>query len=261
MKKLMSIICAMLTVICTASTNETADAKAAFKENFQKKYYENTGGRVVKPNSGEGKIVVYNAQSKIEEKALASILDDLTKAFGMRIEVKAGANPAFDKLDEYAKATGGAATIFLVDTATFPMSLVAFESGWGLVNLGKFGAAETAVQASRVERELARTLALTCGISYAMGTSTLMIPIRKSEALDNVELPNERGNPMITGPIHKYMLNFGVSPVTVVTYRKACVEGWAPAPTNDVQKALWDKARSEKERGPTNAIKILPNKK
>ena len=40
-------------------------------------------------------------------------------------------------------------------------------------------------------------------------------------------------------------------------YRKACEEGWAPAPTNDVQKAIWDKVHAM----PTEPIKIKPETK
>ena len=45
------------------------------------------------------------------------------------------------------------------------------------------------------------------------------------------------------------------------TYRKACREGWAPAPTNDVQKAIWEDINATKERGPANALPIPSPKK
>lgn len=50
----------------------------------------------------------------------------------------------------------------------------------------------------------------------------------------------------------------GFEPAVVATYLTACREGWAPAPTNDFQRAIWERALSEKERGPTNPIRILP---
>ena len=36
----------------------------------------------------------------------------------------------------------------------------------------------------------------------------------------------------------------GVAVRRRVSYRKACQEGWAPAPTNDIQKAIWDKVHA-----------------
>ena len=54
----------------------------------------------------------------------------------------------------------------------------------------------------------------------------------------------------------------GIRPYRIAKYSEAVKEGWAPAPTNDYQKAIWDKVRSEKERGPTNPIEIpMPKKK
>jgi hypothetical protein len=38
-----------------------------------------------------------------------------------------------------------------------------------------------------------------------------------------------------------YLANLGVKPAHIRTYKQACKEGWAPAPTNEYQKAIWDK--------------------
>ncbi len=55
----------------------------------------------------------------------------------------------------------------------------------------------------------------------------------------------------------KYLADMGGKPQSRTTYRKACEEGWAPAPTNDVQKAIWDKVHEM----PTEPIKIKPETK
>ena len=41
-----------------------------------------------------------------------------------------------------------------------------------------------------------------------------------------------------------YLGALGVVPAETATYRQACREGWAPAPTNDVQRAIWDRYRA-----------------
>ena len=41
-----------------------------------------------------------------------------------------------------------------------------------------------------------------------------------------------------------YIGALGIRPVVQATYKKACQEGWAPAPTNDVQKAIWEKVHA-----------------
>ena len=49
-----------------------------------------------------------------------------------------------------------------------------------------------------------------------------------------------------------------ITPVPRTTYRRACYEGWAPAPTNEFQKAIWEKVKADRERGPTTPITIPP---
>ncbi len=38
-----------------------------------------------------------------------------------------------------------------------------------------------------------------------------------------------------------YLATLGVKPAHERTYRQACKEGWAPPPTNDIQRAIWQK--------------------
>ena len=50
---------------------------------------------------------------------------------------------------------------------------------------------------------------------------------------------------------------YGITPWYQTTYHKAVEEGWAPAPTNEYQKAIWDKVHAM----PTAPIKIKPETK
>ena len=49
-----------------------------------------------------------------------------------------------------------------------------------------------------------------------------------------------------------------MTPCIRATHRRACHLGWVPPPTNDVQRAIWEKIKADKERGPTNPITIPP---
>ena len=53
----------------------------------------------------------------------------------------------------------------------------------------------------------------------------------------------------------------GIIPGKRAVYQKACEEGWAPAPTNDVQRAIWEKVKAEQSEKPSNPIRILPGQK
>ena len=46
--------------------------------------------------------------------------------------------------------------------------------------------------------------------------------------------------------------HYGLVPWRQATYKKACEEGWAPAPTNEYQKAIWEKVHAV----PKNPMKI-----
>lgn len=44
----------------------------------------------------------------------------------------------------------------------------------------------------------------------------------------------------------------GITPTQITTYLQACKLGWAPAPTNEFQKAIWEKVHA----APKNPMKI-----
>lgn len=261
MKALLSLFSVGLCVAAfAAGTNTVMDAEAR-KAFLERKYYENTGGRIMNPNSGSGKIVFVNAQKAISRESVVESVRELSLVFAVKMEVADGTATAVDGFDEAAKKSGGDATIFVVNDPKLPLSLVAYESGWGALNAAKLPEDKGNVLAgSRFRKALARVFALTCGIGSGSGAAGLMAPVRKAAELDFCVLP-DRPNPIMVGAIHKYLSNFGVQPVQVATYRNACRQGWAPAPTNDVQKALWEKAKAQKEKGPTHPILIKPPEK
>ena len=53
------------------------------------------------------------------------------------------------------------------------------------------------------------------------------------------------------------MRKLGFEPKVTASYRVACKQGWAPAPTNEVQKAIWDKIHQL----PSEPITIKPETK
>ena len=70
------------------------------------------------------------------------------------------------------------------------------------------------------------------------------------------------GGKKVVGAMARNLNALGFKPRRRLTYRRACQEGWAPAPTNEFQKAVWEQVKADKERGPANPITIPPpNKK
>jgi hypothetical protein len=55
-----------------------------------------------------------------------------------------------------------------------------------------------------------------------------------------------------------HLLLLGIKRGYSTTYRQAYMEGLAPAPTNHYQRAIIEQVKADKERGPTNPLKIPP---
>ena len=47
----------------------------------------------------------------------------------------------------------------------------------------------------------------------------------------------------------KNLRRFGIKPYYRCSYKAAVKQGWAPAPTNEVQKAIWDAVKARKNGG------------
>ena len=132
-----------------------------------------------------------------------------------------------------------ALTLFVIDDPTMPNVLVAPENRWAAVNVAPLKSDKEPFFRARVLKELTRGFAMLCGASDSQFPGALTSAITKVEDLDHhadYRLPVD-----LFARFKKYMKPFGVTPGNIETYETACCQGWAPAPTNDVQKAIWDK--------------------
>ena len=125
-----------------------------------------------------------------------------------------------------------------------PMLLCAPEENWATVNLTRLWEDEPdeATAKLRVCKETWRALAFVLGAANPPQQPCLMRPIRRARDLD-------REKPIMVSP--QPLMNMkqtasatGFASWVRVTYRKACQEGWAPQPTNDVQKAIWNEVHT-----------------
>lgn len=244
-----SCICLLIIAFTSYASTDNKKDSIKLKNELALKYYINTGGRVIKPASGKGEIIIYNTQKRLPQDFVEDIADHITVILAMRVSVKNATYQETMPLETFsviAQELGVGATIFLIDDPALPLSLVAYENGWSAVNVSLLAKSPKDKIKTRTEKALTRAICLVCGLASYSGATSLMLPVRNVDALDTVELPSERGNPLIRTPLHKYMLNFGVAPVTITTYRNACSEGWAPMPKDDVQKALLEAAQQKK---------------
>lgn len=197
-----------------------------------------TGGLVQQPVSGPS-VVFLNAQTRVPAAALASTTDQMRSI--LRLAMVLQSRPSSDPVTEALKAladTNTAAVVVIADAAGYPALLVAPESRWALVNIAALDSAglPAAQLTERVQKEVWRAFGFVMGAANSAYVQCLMKPVFTPEDLDALRPKTLCPEPF--GKIIEQAQKLGMKLSRTTTYKKAAEEGWAPAPTNDVQRAI-----------------------
>lgn len=212
---------------------------------------EKLGDMIERPGSQKGKIAFISTQSEIKDEVFSTLAEAQTKKTGFNVVFEKA--PAGDPATLKANSKADVAVILVADDNA-PTLLAAVEDGWAVVNVRKLaqGLATDEAKAkfleTRCQKETLRAFA-TVGGGIASQYPNNLMDIAKISDLDtvNVFIPND-----VERSMKKILAARGVTPVEKAFYRMACHMGWAPAPTNDAQRAIWTKVHEL----PTNPIKI-----
>ena len=209
---------------------------------MREKIKRKLGNRIEKPGSRRGKVAFIDTRAKPceELKGLVAAYAELTK-LNLVFETAAPGEPTALKT-----ASGADVAVVLVDDETTPAMLAAVEDGWAVVNARRMGRslatdeAKTKFFEARCAKESMRAFAAVSGGLGSQYPGNIM-GIAKIEDLDLVEpyMPIDKLQAIV-----KHLGSRGVTPTIVAHYRQACQQGWAPPPTNDVQRAIWEKVHS-----------------
>ena len=185
-------------------------------------------------------IDVFNAQSFIE----TNIVDEAVKKarFRSSLPLKYGDTKSPVKIEIIESDTLDSLTISPDD----------FKAQINIKTLSADGATKDVV-AERLQTQLARTAYFLLG-SGMVTYQCLTQPVSSLKELDRLNKVQPGAEAMMHLHAGKRV---GVRMINYATYQQACREGWAPAPTNDVQKAIWDKVHAM----PTAPMKIKPETK
>ena len=251
----MAMVCSCSAIAADLAPTNSTDG-AARRMLKREDVLRATGGRLLEPNSGKGVFLIASAQDKVELKDIQALANIIQSATMIEIHV-------VQSSDEMSAATlrklSAQMGVSVVDVPGKPGLIVAPEEGWAVVNIAPLAAGQDGKLnfARRVRKEIYRAFGMVaggCGSSYQ---GNLLDPIRTPDDLDmypesDLQMPIDMLQKM-----PKFCDKFGVRPWRMTTYRRACHEGWAPAPTNDYQKAIWEKVHAV----PTEPIKIKPEEK
>lgn len=216
-----------------------------------------TGGQIRKAGSARGAFAIVNAQQTVPLAEIMSVCSTIDR--WIRIQVLTAEVNGRIGAKEAKKAiarSGGTVGVCLVDSEDLPVLLVAPEDGWAVVNVAKLITKDISksVLASRVRKEVLRSVSFVLGGIYARA-DPLMRDIKHPSDLDRSDVESYGIETITT--LREAAKFYGVTPWHQTTYRTACEEGWAPAPTNEIQRAIWDKVHAL----PTESIRIRPETK
>ena len=219
---------AAISLICIAA--ETARNDNNLPANYpsgNKIIRISTGGMIWQPFTGTGRLSIVNKQTDIAQSALELIKPAIMEETHINIVFENENNR-------------GALCIIVEDVETNPALTIFPEENLARVNIRPLKAQGISSEklAARVRKEILRAFAYIAGGATSPAAISLMGKVSTPSDLDLLRevIPNE-----VEMRFPQYLEKIGVKPYRSVPYRLACEEGWAPAPTNDLQKAIWDK--------------------
>lgn len=251
MKIIILSIAALMQVCAFAQSSEITPLSLETKEQLRKERREKRmreSGGIVQRRMEGNKLMIVNASSITPMTAVdraAYLIRQL-----VQIEVETSTGEAGKK---YRPTTKNPAIVALIDDPEGDTTiLVAPEQNWAVVNVSLLvkDTPRTEVLVDRIYKEVWRASAMAMGASNAMTQPCLLRQIGSLRDLDHTK--NLLPSPGIVNNMLDVADRLGIVRAKSATYKKACEEGWAPPPTNDVQRAIWDKVHAI----PANPMKI-----
>lgn len=232
----------------------TPEQKAARAEARRK----HTGGFIEFP--GTGKIAVLNAQKTIPLELInenVTMLSRLARNVNVAVE---DATFSLETAKSVREKVGAPAAVYLVEDPALPMSLIAIEDGWGIVNIAplKEGADDAKLK-TRFKKEFVRVSSIVFTGAKSQFKNSPLQSAQSVADLDKIVGENYGIDTMTA--LMNHLPEIGVKPSTRMTYRSACMQGIAPAPTNEYQKVIWEEIKAQKSEDPSSPIKIAPGQK
>ena len=244
MRSILVLLAIGATLSCLGEDGKVNYVKKVDKAKLDAAVYRKTGGKLKEPKTQKGRFVYVNCQSEVPAEFLTEHAQKIATSLKVAVDVESG------EFSLPSPAVKGEACLFVVDDPALPMSLVAPEARWAMVNVAPLKTAKKAFFDARVRKELSRGFAYLGGAADSQFDLALTGCVVRPSGLDQFasdDIPFD-----VLRRIESYMRGYGIAPYKLTTYRKACQEGWAPAPVDDVQKAIWD----EFHEIPTGGIEI-----
>ena len=251
MTKLISTVIVAISAVC-ASADGTNTLPSKAKSNHQR------AGLVEKPGSQKGRVLFVNAQNTIAEKPFRFVADKWSEFLRIKVDVEQGVAVDLKSAATSAKSIKANSVLFIVDNEKIPTSLVFMpEERCCILNVHPIfdDKPDAKLIELRACQETTRAFSLLAGAMTSTYPDSLMSPVKNPAGLDFNEEP-WRVPADVIQRFPPYLTALGITPKLVVPYRKAVEQGWAPQPTNDIQKTIWEKVHEP----PSKPLKITYDK-
>lgn len=241
---------------------DTAKVEAEGQEATAKKtaFEQRSGGLVRRPAEGPnivvvdgrekpGKVLKYFEQENIQAQGSAPGLPLKTYA-----EPLQATTPIEGALAIRQKEEAAMAIVIVNGGATMPGLTLCPEERVAAINADRYENKEFLLL-----KELWRAVGFIGGVGYSKYSADPMQPVFSREELEAMQ--GTALLPMSLNMLRTFNTCFGIKPAQNLPYIAAVRQGWAPAPTNEVQQAIWDRIKAEQAQIPTNPLRITPGMK
>ena len=201
------------------------------------------GGILVHPDSRKGSVTFIDTQTRADvSKPLDEFLGHFRRVLPINVKVmKAAAGAPL----ELKKKSGSEFAIILVDDTNTPSTVIYPDDAYALINSAKF---ETGLKLPNDKDVYARRVAKGAMRAFVLlangGGSRYPANVGVVHNVQELDLTQDKLPVDIQNAMKLYLEKAGVSALRRVPYQRAVQEGWAPQPTNDIQKAIWEKVHA-----------------
>ena len=206
---------------------------------------------------GKGKIAVIDCRAQPNAVDYAQGREAAEKSFYLDIINSKGKPFTLANAKEQLKESGANAAVFIADDPSLPMSLAASEESWAMLNAASIRSdnPDAKTFARRLSVLFVRQFCRALGSDECMGKDTAFHVILDVKDIDEVTSLDITMLPEMG--IRDTLPRRGLELIEIGSYEDACDMGIAHQPTNDIQRAIWQKAANKKadKADPTNRWK------
>ena len=247
MKRIEIVCLAALSAAIVFGEEVKKDVTYPFPPSRMDEFNARTGG-MVEPDPNGPKALFLDLRTKAEP-AVTNILKGANVFLHVPYVYERGAAVGGDRI--YAtlaarRTKEHPAVLALIDVPGAPSLAVYPEDAMAIVNVAALAQGSDQVKLrDRLAKEIWRAFGFALGGYAQPMPGCVLQPVYSVEELD--ALKGRQLAPNRLNGIYRAAGRLGLHSDHPVPYSMACRQGWAPPPTNDVQKALWERFRRERE--------------